>query len=100
VPADSVVIRQGELGSKFCVVVRGKLAVTQVNDAGETRELATLVDGDHFGEMSLVSAVPTNATVKTMTPSILLTLQREQFDQLIRHNAKLRERIDEVMRQR
>jgi len=100
VPADSIVIRQGELGSKFCVVVRGKLAVTQVNDAGETRELATLVDGDHFGEMSLVSAVPTNATVKTMTPSILLTLQREQFDQLIRHNAKLRERIDEVMRQR
>jgi ATP-binding cassette subfamily B protein len=100
VPADYVVISQGEHGSKFCIIVRGKVAVNVADGLGESRQVAVLVDGDHFGEMSLVAAAPTNATVKTLVPSILLTLQREQFDRLIRSNPELRARIDRVIKQR
>lgn len=100
VPADYAVITQGELGSKFCIIVRGKVAVTVKNEAGESRQVAGLVDGDYFGEMSLISAAPTNATVKTLVPSVLLTLQREQFDRLIRSNPELRARLDQVVKER
>jgi ATP-binding cassette, subfamily B, bacterial len=100
VPADCVVISQGVLGSKFCIIVRGKVAVNATNASGESRQVAVLVDGDHFGEMSLISAAPTTATVKTLLPTILLTLHREQFDRLIRDNPRLRTRLDQIVKER
>jgi ATP-binding cassette subfamily B protein len=52
-------------------------------------QIVTLVDGDYFGEISLLSNIPTTATVTTLTQSIFITLQREQLDKLIQQNDAL-----------
>jgi len=100
VPADYDVISQGTLGSKFCIIVRGKVAVMATDASGESRQVAVLVDGDYFGEMSLISATPTTAAVRTLVPTVLLTLHREQFERLIRDNPQLRARLDQIVKER
>ena len=83
--AGDKVVRQGEPGSKFYIVVRGKLRVT-VERGGKVREVGALIDGDHFGEIALLEGAPRNATVEAQTASILLSLRRPDFSSLLREH--------------
>lgn len=77
--AGQSIIREGESGEKFYLIVRGSVEVTKVDpnaDTGRTR-VAVLEDGDHFGEIALLENVPRTATITAMTPCVMLTLQRK-----------------------
>jgi len=100
VPAGRTVIVQGDQGSKFFIIVRGKVGVTISNHDGGTRRVAVLTEGDYFGEMSLIARAPTNASVETLTPSIFITLQRDQFNRLIRTNPGLNVQLEQAYRKR
>ena len=45
--------------------------------------IASLHDGDHFGEMALLSDETRNASVRTLTDSLFLTLPKTEFLDLI-----------------
>ncbi|HKC22330.1 MAG TPA: cyclic nucleotide-binding domain-containing protein, partial [Gaiellaceae bacterium] len=68
------VVTQGETGDRFYVVVEGDLGVN-VDGA----EVATLDDGDYFGEIALLRDVPRTATVRARRDSTLLALERDDF---------------------
>jgi MFS family permease len=74
VSAEEDVVTQGEAGDLFYVVAAGELGVT-VDGA----EVATLRDGDHFGEIALLRDVPRTASVRTRRDSTLLALGRDDF---------------------
>jgi MFS family permease len=74
VSAEEDVVTQGEAGDLFYVVAAGELGVT-VDGA----EVATLRDGDHFGEIALLRDVPRTASVRTHRESTLLALGRDDF---------------------
>jgi ATP-binding cassette subfamily B protein len=94
--AGQIVIAQGELADKFYLIVRGKVAVTMTDAEGKTIELAVLEDGDYFGEIALLEDSPRSATVETLLPSLLLTLPREQFHQMLEKSISMNERIKNV----
>lgn len=71
VPADEVVLREGDPASAFYMVARGRVAVTRARD-GAVETLATLGDGSVFGEMALLSSAPRNATVRVLEDADLL----------------------------
>jgi ATP-binding cassette subfamily B protein len=85
---DRDIIHEGDSGDRFYILVRGKAEVLK----GGNR-VAVLNDGDHFGEIALLSDQPRNATVRSLTPCVCLTLQRAQFRAMLDRNAPLRERI-------
>jgi ATP-binding cassette subfamily B protein len=58
------------------------------------------VDGDYFGEISLLANIPTTASVTTQTPSIFLTLQREQLDRLVQQYGGLGAQMREALEHR
>ena len=45
--------------------------------------LAVLRDGDYFGELALLSNAPRNASVRTTTHCLMLTLPRNHFKKLL-----------------
>jgi ATP-binding cassette, subfamily B, bacterial len=95
VPEDRDIIREGDPGDRFYILVRGKAEVIK----GSTR-VAVLQDGDYFGEIALLSDQPRNATVRSMTPCVCLILQRDHFRAMLNRSASLRERIENVIKHR
>ena len=89
------VFRQGDFGSLFYIIVRGRFQVIR-----DGRLLATLQDGDCFGEVALVTDRPRNATVRAAAPGIVLTLDRESFRRLLVDSPRTHERIMALLQAR
>jgi ATP-binding cassette subfamily B protein len=97
VSEDRKVIREGDTTvDKFYIIARGKVAVLKRQPDGTDVQVATLQDGDHFGEVALLKDTPRNATIRTLTPCIFLTLQRRQFMELIQSDPRLRSQFNTV----
>ncbi|MCU0838859.1 MAG: ATP-binding cassette domain-containing protein [Rhodospirillales bacterium] len=95
-PQRRMVIQQGDDGDRFYVLVRGAVEVL-VSQSGEApRRVGILEDGDHFGEMALLRSAPRMATIRTLMPCTLLSLQRRQFEVLLQHAPQLRARMEAV----
>lgn len=73
-PAGQTVIRQGEDGEYFFLVVSG---VLEIFEDGEFKRLCEA--GEGFGEIALIRDVPRTATVVAQTDAVLLALDRESF---------------------
>jgi CRP-like cAMP-binding protein len=80
VDAGAAVIRQGEEGERFYVVLAGMLRVVQ-DPRGERRILRP---GDFFGEVALAMDVPRTASVRAVTPAVVASCDREAFDEHLR----------------
>lgn len=73
------VVRHGEVGDTFYVIVEGEAKV--IGSGG--RVVHRLQPGEFFGEISLLDGGPRTATVIAETPMLMLTLARSAFRELI-----------------
>jgi ATP-binding cassette subfamily B protein len=80
VAAGQTVVREGEPGGRFYVVLSGMLAVSQ-EDLGPRRVLRP---GDYFGEVALAMHMPRTASVRAMTPATVASCDRATFDEFVR----------------
>jgi CRP-like cAMP-binding protein len=80
VPPGRQVVREGDAGERFYVVLAGMFAVSQ-EDLGARR---LLQPGDYFGEVALAMDVPRTASVRALTPAVVASCDRETFDELLR----------------
>jgi hypothetical protein len=76
-------ISEGEDGNKFFVLAQGQVEVLSKGMHGSNLRLALLTDGEYFGETDLVSDKPSDVTIRTLTPCILLTLSRKELDAVL-----------------
>jgi CRP-like cAMP-binding protein len=72
--ADTVLIRAGDPGEEFYLIVEGTARVHV-----SARKRVRLRAGDFFGEMSLLDGEPRSATVVAETPLRLLVISRRNF---------------------
>lgn len=84
VRAGEVIINQGEDGDYYYLIKNGKAKVTRASKTGSELTLATLKDGDAFGEEALLSEAKRNATVKMETDGVLMRLSAEDFNALLK----------------
>ena len=98
ITAGEVVVRQGEPADRFYHVLDGRLAVSQVDAAGELRRLRTLVPDDLFGEIGLLRKVPRTATVTAETDGELLALYGDRFLDLVNAGPGLTSRLLDMHR--
>lgn len=83
VPRGETVIREGDEGDYYYVVESGRFQVERLV-GGAKVVLAELKSGDAFGEEALVSEAKRNATVVALGDGVLLRLDREHFNSLLR----------------
>ena len=98
VPANRLVLQEGDPGDHFYLIVRGRVMVVKRDEQGVEHEVGVLETGDHFGEVALLYDSPRTATIRTVTPSLFLTLQRAQFLELIERTPGLREALEQRVR--
>ncbi|MEA2285873.1 MAG: hypothetical protein QOJ21_1916 [Solirubrobacteraceae bacterium] len=75
VPAETVVIREGEVGDRFYVVAAGGVRV----EVGGRHLRDIAIPGAGFGEIALLRDVPRTATVTTTRETVLLAIDRAPF---------------------
>jgi CRP-like cAMP-binding protein len=82
--AGDVIIKQGDEGDYFYVVVNGKCIVTRETPLNkEGIKLAELGIGDTFGEEALIAEAKRNATVTMLTDGVLMRLNKQDFRELM-----------------
>ena len=77
-PAGKELIREGDPGRQFFVLLDGEAEVRR-----KGRKVNTLGAGDFFGEISLVTERPTTAAVTLTEPSSALVISRPAFRRLM-----------------
>jgi cAMP-dependent protein kinase regulator len=80
VAAGTVIVREGDPGDRFFVLLSGVAGVSQ-SSLGDRRILRA---GEYFGEVALTMHVPRTATVTAMTPCVVASCDAETFDELVR----------------
>jgi CRP-like cAMP-binding protein len=95
VPEGRVLIRQGEPGREFFVIVEGKAKVLR-----RGRRAKTLGPGAGIGELSLLDQGPRSATVTATSDMYLLVLDSRSFSSLIAEVPSVTGKIFRVMAER
>jgi NADH dehydrogenase len=93
---DQIIFDQGERGDRLYVIVDGEVDIVR-RDADGERVLATLKQGDFFGEMALVSDQPRNAAARARTDTNLVTMDRAAFSTLFATLPPLRNLFEEMV---
>ena len=92
VPAGRVLMREGDTGREFFVLVEGAVGI----DLGGTR-IRTLHAGDFFGEIALLAEGPRTATATTDGASRLLVLGHREFHSLMDQFPAIRTSVLEAL---
>ena len=104
-PRGTVLFREGEPGREMFVVQAGRVRISKRVGEVETA-LATLGQGEFFGEMSILNNRPRTATATVVEDARLLVIDPRTFDAMLRGNAevairmikKLADRLEEADR--
>lgn len=81
--AGQVIVKQGDEGDYFYVIVEGRCIVTREPPSGKAVRLAEFEPGAVFGEEALIADAKRNATVTALTPCRLMRLAKSDFLSLL-----------------
>ncbi len=91
----SVIVREGEPGESFVVIVKGSATVDQ-----DGRTVNLLGPGDFLGEIALIDGGPRTATVTATEPIAALVIDRSGFQRLMDRHPVVRHDLVIALTQR
>ncbi|XP_059802406.1 cGMP-dependent protein kinase 2 [Hypanus sabinus] len=95
------IIREGEQGSTFFIIAKGKVRVTQMREgAEEPQEIKTLKAGEYFGEKALISEDLRSANIIADDDDTqCLVIDRDIFNQMVGTYEELQTYLKEYVEQ-
>ncbi len=102
---DEVIFEEGDPGDALYFILEGQVGVSRTGASGTGKtgsisSLATLGDGDVFGEIALFSQHPRTATARAVTDAELLRLPKASFDEILANSPKLQAAVGELVGER
>jgi NADH dehydrogenase len=85
------IFSHGDIGDKVYFIVKGEATVERNGTA-----LATLRDGEVFGEAALLTKHPRNATLRAASTLDTVVVSREAFQELLGHLPGVRQAMHEI----
>ena len=93
VPDGACLVKEGDRGDAFYVVLEGEAAVVSRGSRGTSRTIAKLGPGGWFGELAVLDPGPRNATVTANTPMVVGVLGARVFKAVLRDVPALTEKL-------
>lgn len=88
---------QGDEGNYFYIILEGAAECSQVDGAGASKVVASLTEGNYFGEIALMSSKPRQATVKAVGGKLkVLAIDRATFVRVFGSMEEIMQRNMEV----
>ena len=84
----SILFSHGEKGSSLYLILKGRVKIVLIDDSGKELVLAILKKGDFLGEMSIIEDEVRSATAIALEPTVLLTIEKENFLNFLMKNPK------------
>lgn len=96
------VVKEGEMGDCLYQVISGSLEVLKFSPDSQNQDLrvAILEPNSVFGEMTLCTDAPRHATVRTISESLLLEVERRDLAPLLENNPALLEQLGQLVSSR
>ena len=98
--AQDVLITCGEPGEGLWLFAKGEIEVSVPTPDGNMSRVATLVEGEIAGEISLMTALPTTAQLVAKTDGWALFLDKADFQRLVDQHPDVSDYIEELSQQR
>lgn len=95
-PGDYI-FKKGDVGDCMYFIGSGSVNVLS---ADETSTLATLREGNYFGEIALIKKVSRTKSVKAVDYCYLYTLEKKNFDALLKKHPEFRDHIYDTIKKR
>ena len=94
-PAGKELLREGDPGRQFFVLLDGEAEVTRRGS-----RINTMKKGDFFGEIALVTKMPRTATVTATTDVDVLVITERDFDALLKKSPQIGRNVAEALAER
>lgn len=99
IKAGTVVFKQGDEGNKFYLIQEGNIHLERFDNSLKTLDIV-LKPGNFFGEMALVKNIPRTATAEAVSDSLLFTLDKESFCNVIGSTLSGGRELDSLINER
>ncbi|MFC1668089.1 mechanosensitive ion channel domain-containing protein [Chlamydiota bacterium] len=99
--SNETIIKEGNFGQTFFLIEEGSLTVF-VSDKAKQKsvKVQTLTNGDFFGEISLLTGEPIQATIKTDQDVLLFEIDKAAFSNIIMKNPEAIKQLTQVLTER
>ncbi len=99
IKAGTIVFKQGDEGNKFYLIQEGNIHLERFDNSLKTLDII-LKPGNFFGEMALVKNIPRTATAEAVSDSLLFTLDKESFCNVIGSTLSGGRELDSLINER
>jgi small-conductance mechanosensitive channel len=96
-PSGQIICQENDPGDSFYIILSGNVEVISQKT---NQYIATLHDGEFFGEMSLLLGTPRTATVKTIENCVLFVVERSDLKKLLMEYPDLADQIAKRLSER
>ena len=84
-----MIFSAGDPGDGFYVIESGRVQILATFAGSEPRALATITEGDFFGEMAILDDAPRSATAKAETETRAIFISRDELLELLDRQPRL-----------
>jgi nitrite reductase/ring-hydroxylating ferredoxin subunit len=95
-----LIVEEGRTGNGLYVILKGRVEVVKGLPAGRPQVVATLGEGEPFGEMALLGEWPRTASVRALEDTECLGMDRWVFMHQVRRDPELALKMLQVLAQR
>ena len=99
VPLGKTLVSEGDSENSFYIVAQGQVEVLNKGVHGSDLRIALLTDGEYFGEGELVSEKPSDVTIRTLTPSLILRLPKSKVEAVLNKNPAQKNEFSQAVKE-